>query len=195
MFRTAISRDRPRPRREHVNGSRGIQPPTPRLRYRTAVHRGDGSGDGGGWVRCRLGDRHWGRYGAAGLLVHSDVGTDGHRVLLQLRAGWSHQGGTWGLPGGARDSHESPEQAAVREAGEETGIDPGLLTVRGTVVDDACGWSYVTVLASAEGPIAAAPVSGESDDVRWVAEDEVQRMDLHPRLAEMWPRLLAALHP
>lgn len=156
--------------------------------------RGDGSGDGGGWVTCRHGDRHWGRYGAAGLLLHTADGIDGHRVLLQLRAGWSHQGGTWGLPGGARDSHETPEQAAVREAGEETGIDAALIRVDSTVVDDACGWSYVTVLATAADPIAAAAVSGESDEVRWVAEVDVPRLPLHPRLAQMWPLLIEALH-
>jgi 8-oxo-dGTP diphosphatase len=164
------------------------------LGYRTAVQlRGDGFGDGGGWVRCRHGDRHWGRFGAAGLLLHTGDAS-GHRVLLQLRAGWSHQGGTWGLPGGARNSSETPEQAAVREAGEETGLDPAVIRVRGTVVDDDCGWSYVTVLAAAACPIAVAPVSGESDDVRWVAEDFVPHLGLHPRLAEMWPRLLAAVH-
>lgn len=145
-------------------------------------------------MQCRLGDRHWGRFGAAGLLLHTGDGTGPHRVLLQLRAGWSHQGGTWGLPGGARDSHETPEQAALREAGEETGIDPGLVRACGTVVDDDCGWSYVTVLASVPAPIAAAPVSGESDDVRWVTEADVPTLALHPRLTEMWPRLLAALH-
>lgn len=143
---------------------------------------------------CRLGDRHWGRYGAAGLLLHTEDGSAGHRVLLQLRAGWSHQGGTWGLPGGARDSHETPEQAAVREAGEETGIDLALVRVHATVVDDDCGWSYVTVLASAPGPIPAAAVSGESEDVRWVAEEDVPDLSLHPRLADMWPRLVAAVH-
>lgn len=156
--------------------------------------RGDGAGDGGGWVTCRNGDRHWGRFGAAGLLLHTSHSGVEHRVLLQLRAGWSHQGGTWGLPGGARDSHETPEQAAVREAGEETGIDAALIQVDGTVVDDACGWSYVTVLASAARVIPAAPVSGESEDVRWVAEGDVPRLALHPRLAQMWPHLLAAVH-
>ena len=55
-------------------------------------------------------------------------------MLLQHRAPWSHQGGTWGLPGGARDSHETPEQAAVREAHEEAGLPADLLTVRTTVV-------------------------------------------------------------
>ena len=36
-------------------------------------------------------------------------------VLLQLRAAWTHGGGTWAIPGGALDSHEDPITAAVRE--------------------------------------------------------------------------------
>ena len=58
-------------------------------------------GDGDGWVQCALGHRHWGRFGAAGLLVNAD-----RDFVLQHRAPWTHEGGTWGLPGGARDSHE-----------------------------------------------------------------------------------------
>ena len=45
------------------------------------------------------------------------AGADGEvSVLLQLRSGWGHHGGTWGLPGGAMDSHESPEAAALPPA-------------------------------------------------------------------------------
>jgi hypothetical protein len=37
-------------------------------------------------------------------------------------------------------------------------------------------------------------MSGESADVRWVAEEDVPELPLHPRLADMWPRLVAAVH-
>ena len=53
-----------------------------------------------GWTTCAQGHRHWGLAGAAGLLLHR-VGASGVEVLLQLRVGWSHHGGTWGTPGGA----------------------------------------------------------------------------------------------
>ncbi len=44
--------------------------------------------------------------------------------MLQHRAAWTHEGGTWALPGGARDSHEDAVAAALREAVEEATLDP-----------------------------------------------------------------------
>ena len=76
-------------------------------------------GDGDGWVISDHGTHHWGRFGAAGLLVRAPRSDNPPAVLLQHRAAWSHQGGTWGLPGGALDSHEDPRDAALREAAEE----------------------------------------------------------------------------
>ena len=80
-------------------------------------------GDGDGWVETPIGPR-WGRYGAAGLLLYSVNNVGETVILLQHRATWVAQGDTWALPGGARDSHETPTQAALREAWEEAGIPP-----------------------------------------------------------------------
>lgn len=149
-------------------------------------------GDGGGWVDCRLGHRHWGRYGAAGLLLAAPDGA-AEVILLQLRAAWSHQGSTWGLPGGARDSHESASEAALREATEETTLNPALVRVTGELDDAGCGWSYVTVLGRCDTAYDVAPAGGESEAVRWVPLDAVPDLTLHPRLAQRWPTLRAAL--
>jgi 8-oxo-dGTP diphosphatase len=102
-------------------------------------------GDGDGWLISAHGN-FWGRYGAAGLLLCAPAPDGGTSVLLQRRAGWSHHGGTWGLPGGARDSHESAEQAAIREACEETGLRPDQMTVRTSVLTaaPAAAWTYTT---------------------------------------------------
>jgi 8-oxo-dGTP diphosphatase len=118
-------------------------------------------------------------------------------VLLQHRAVWSHQGGTWGLPGGARDSHETAEETAVREAHEEAGLLAELLTVRATLVTaDVAGivgtrWSYTTVVADAGELLHTVP-NRESAEMRWVGEDEVEDLPLHPGFAASWQRLRTA---
>ena len=48
------------------------------------------------------------------------VQREGKVVLLRRRG--SHGSGTWGLPGGHQEWGESPEQTAVREVAEETGL-------------------------------------------------------------------------
>jgi 8-oxo-dGTP diphosphatase len=151
-------------------------------------------GDGDGWVMADDGARFWGKHGAAGLLLRAPRPDGSPAVLLQHRAPWSHQGGTWGLPGGARDSHESAEEAAVREAHEEAGLAADRLTVRTTVLTaevagtDGARWTYTTVIADAAALLATVP-NRESAELRWVAEPDVAALPLHPGLAASWQRL------
>jgi 8-oxo-dGTP diphosphatase len=153
------------------------------------------NGDGNGWVRCGRGHRHWGRHGAAGLLIAAPDEAGRQTVLLQQRSWWGRHGGAWGPPGGARDSHESAVRAALREAIEECAIDPRPVRVHGVVTDDHGGWTYQTVLASTAAPLAAAAVSEETSEVAWVPVAEVERLRLHPGFAGQWPALRAALSP
>jgi 8-oxo-dGTP diphosphatase len=142
------------------------------------------SGDGDGWVYCAQGHRHWGRFGAAGLLI-----MDGRRAMLQHRAEWTHEGGTWALPGGARDSHEDPVATALREAREEAGIKASAVKPLGWWREDHGGWSYTTVVARARGDISPHPANAESTAIRWWPSAEVERLPLHRGLAGAWPRL------
>ncbi len=144
--------------------------------------------DGDGWTTCGRGHRHWGRFGAAGLLLRSGGALDG-AVGLQLRVGWSHHGGTWGVLGGARNSDESAIEAGLREAGEEASVTPDQIRVEASFFDDHGGWGYTTVIASAPRPFDIWPRGSESDAVRWVALDQVDSMPLHPGFASSWPRL------
>lgn len=148
-------------------------------------------GDGDGWVLSDTGARFWGRHGAAGLLLRAPL-PDGRRaVLLQHRAVWSHQGGTWGLPGGARDSHESAQETAVREAREEAGVPVEHVIVRACVVTATASgshWTYTTVVADAPHPLDTV-ANFESAELRWVVEEAVAEFALHPGLAASWQRL------
>ena len=144
--------------------------------------------DGDGWVECACGNKHWGINGAAGILI-----LRGSEILLQHRAPWVHNGDTWGIPGGARDSHESTIEGAFREAVEETGIDTQLLTPLHTFTDDHGSWKYDTVIARAEEGLVAREVNDESHEVRWVAIEKVAELPLHPSFAKSWPELQSLL--
>ena len=143
-------------------------------------------GDGDGWVRCDQGHEHWGLFGAAGLLLWHD-----DRVLLQHRALWSHHGGTWGILGGARNRGESAEQAALREASEEAGVDPAGITATGSFVDDHGGWSYTTVIARAAVAMHLTALTAETIEVRWVPADDLGSVLLHPGFAATWEAVRA----
>ena len=145
--------------------------------------------DGDGWVECACGNKHWGLNGAAGILIFR-----GTQILLQHRAPWVHNGDTWGIPGGARDSHESIIEGAFREAVEETGIDTQLLTPLHTFTDDHGSWKYDTVIARAAAGLIAHEVNDESHEVRWVDIDHVSQMALHPSFAKSWPELQEILN-
>ncbi len=159
-----------------------------------------GTADGNGWVACRCGRRHWGLHGAAGLLVHRHgpmrtTGAVGHgEVLLQLRAPWVHQGGTWAAPGGAIDSHETPVQAALREAEEEAGVVAEQVRVHDVLVSaDHQDWRYHLVLASAVGAVQAFTANAETSTMRWVPVEQVTELGLHPGFAASWPLVLTAV--
>jgi len=141
-------------------------------------------------VECGCGLRHWGLFGAAGLLlVRRDVGHRATAVVLQHRVEWSHHGGTWGIPGGARMPDEDEVAAALREAAEEAGIDPVSVRVRGEHVLRHPDWSYTTVLADELSPVHLAITDAESLEVRWVPVDDVETLPLLPAFADAWPTL------
>lgn len=151
------------------------------------------AGDGDGWVILADGSRRWGLYGASGLLLYSvDESGTGH-VLLQHRAPWTHQGGTWGLPGGARNSGESSVSAAIREFVEEVDGDLGTLSLLGIHRQDHQVWVFDTVLASVPERRPFTPGNPESESIRWIPVPDVPSMPLLPAFGKVWPEVAAAL--
>ncbi|MET0887533.1 MAG: NUDIX domain-containing protein [Mycetocola sp.] len=148
---------------------------------------------GDAWVFAEDGSKYWGRFGAAGLLA-----VDPQRgVLLQHRALWSHFGGTWGLPGGARHEGENAVDGAIREASEEAAVDPDAVRSRFSHTLDLGVWSYVTVVADVVSPFEPHVADPESLEIRWVPVDDVSELPLHPGFGRMWPALQQDLsfHP
>lgn len=140
---------------------------------------------GDAWVVAPSGERYWGRFGAAGLLLVDDE----RRVLMQHRVEWSHHGGTWALPGGARHEGETARDAAVREAGEEAGVPADAVAVRAMQIFDLGYWSYATVIADVRHPFEPVVTDPESTELAWVAADSVTDLPLHPGFAASWGEL------
>lgn len=139
------------------------------------------------WAWCTEGHSHWGPRGAAGLLLARDGA-----ALLQLRAGWAHQGGTWSIPGGAIERGETAREAALRESVEELGLDRRAVSVRDTYVAECGGWTYETVLAEAVGDVVTRD-RAESAGHRWVPAGEVPGLRLHPSFRLAWEHPEAVL--
>ena len=79
-----------------------------------------------GWLRSKVGHGKVILVFAGGCLFD-----DRGRVLLQKRG----DSGKWGFPGGAIELGETPEEAAVREVKEETGLDVKVESLIGIYTD------------------------------------------------------------
>lgn len=126
-----------------------------------------------GIVLCSCGAKHWGHAGAAGVLAWRDGAHP--EIIMQLRAGWSMSGGTWGIPGGAIGYGETPIRGGIREAREEAGLGPARVWASTTLHHP--DWSYTTAVAEASAGQRAIATDHESDAMEWVPWS-----DLHDRL-------------
>ena len=107
------------------------------------------------------------------------------RILLvrQIDSGW------WGVPGGAIEPGESPEQAVAREMAEETGVTiapPRLVTVLGgprcrVEYPNGDQLSFVAVIYEvtvAHGTLT--PDGEETSAVEWFAVEDLANLSLGP---------------
>jgi 8-oxo-dGTP diphosphatase len=144
---------------------------------------------GDAWAVGPDGTKAWGRFGAAGLLVDDGAG----RVLLQHRVEWSHHGGTWGIPGGARHQGEAAVTAALRESAEEAGVPDDAIALRHTALLDLGFWTYTTVVGRASRPFEPVIADRESLALSWIPIDQVDDLPLHPGFGRSWPALRATV--
>lgn len=121
---------------------------------------------------------------------------DGGRVLLVKRGG-QPSAGKWSLPGGLVELGETTVEAIAREVVEECGLSITIAGVAGVVdrvVRDDAGrvrYHYVLVDYLAHPKSQAVVAGSDAADARWVAVDEVARLDITDGLVDMIRRAQA----
>ena len=120
---------------------------------------------------------------ASNLLVVDEIGN----ILLQCRRDTDQ----WAFPGGKQDFGETPTQCAVRECQEETGILARITGFLGVYSDPQHLVEYTSngkVRQEYEVTLIGAPIRGqptindEASDVRWVAEQDLDELNIHPTM-------------
>ena len=152
---------------------------------------------GDGWVMCDCGRKHWGHNGAAGVLLARRDETTGRvtHVVMQHRALWSAEGGTWGIPGGAISDGETAIEGALRESFEEANITSQDIDVVGAYCENHGNWRYTTVFAFEKPGHSVNPCAhdDESMEIKWVPIDDVPKLKLLTAMRTDWPSFRARL--
>lgn len=152
---------------------------------------------GDGWVMCDCGRKHWGHNGAAGVLLARRDEATGRvtHVVMQHRALWSAEGGTWGIPGGAISDGETAIEGALRESFEEANITSQDIDVVGAYCESHGNWRYTTVFAFEKPGHCVNPCAhdDESMEIKWVPIDDVPKLKLLTAMRTDWPSFRARL--
>lgn len=152
---------------------------------------------GDGWVMCDCGRKHWGHNGAAGVLLARRDDATGRvtHVVMQHRALWSAEGGTWGIPGGAISDGETAIEGALRESFEEANITSQDIDVVGAYCENHGNWRYTTVFAFEKPGHCVNPCAhdDESMEIKWVPIDDVPKLKLLTAMRTDWPSFRARL--
>jgi len=111
------------------------------------------------------------------------VVADQGKIVL-IKRGNEPSKGKWTIPGGLIELGESPEEAVIREAQEETClevINPRLIDVVSYVDLDAQGavkYHYIIIDYLVEVKSGTMRAASDAAEMRWVPFDEVESYDL-----------------
>ena len=113
------------------------------------------------------------------ILVVAGVFFSEGRVLAALRPRFKPSGGCWEFPGGKVEKGESSEEALTRELLEELNVSVQVLNQIAQSQADVGGKAIKMMLFEVklrEGEI----VAKEHEELRWVAEDELESLHWAP---------------
>ena len=125
----------------------------------------------------------------AAVLLPVWLRPEGAVLILTKRASHlKHHPGQIAFPGGKVDSGDTgPEAAALREAREEIGLDPGRVRVIGSLPghETVTGFAVTPFVGLVTGPFDPVPETGEVEEVFTVPLSHVldpERFSIHQRL-------------
>jgi 8-oxo-dGTP diphosphatase len=113
------------------------------------------------------------------------VVTDAEGRLLMIKRGHEPGAGLWSVPGGRIEPGETDAEALVREMLEETSltVEPGRLL--GQVQRPGLGGTVIDIRDYAATVIGGTLRAGDdAADVRWVAADEMDSLEITEGLIE-----------
>jgi 8-oxo-dGTP diphosphatase len=112
------------------------------------------------------------------LLVHAFIFAADH--LLLMRRGEPPYIGKWSTPGGFVESHESAENAVMREVSEEVGLQLPIekLLPMATVSVECMNQLYIMFLVRLERLEALTPRAPEALDARWYPRNAFPLRDI-----------------
>ncbi len=108
------------------------------------------------------------------------VDRDG-RLLVQQRPEGLSMAGLWEFPGGKLEPDETPEQALIRELGEELGIDVDHACLApACFASEALGDKHLLLLLYVCRKWRGTPVAQHASALRWVRPVELHALDMPP---------------
>lgn len=87
----------------------------------------------------------------------------------------------WNLPGGIIENNETPEEAAIREAKEETNINVSGLTLIDKFLDPEKWTIYFFKTKNYSGKISLT----ENSNYKWITKNELNNYDFVPYVKEV----------
>ena len=116
------------------------------------------------------------------LLVSAAAMIDGDgRVLVQRRPPGVGMAGLWEFPGGKVEPGETPEQALIRELGEELAIDADHDCLAPAVfASEPLGERHLLLLLFALRKWRGIPVARQASELRWVRPVELHALAMPP---------------